>query len=90
MDVPDNLDNFLRDLLKEEGGNVQLDDEDKAFIDRILTSITQGSKGVFVAIYGKTEKLSLRSGVGQRHRTHRPGPGRDRWFAGARHQAVHE
>jgi hypothetical protein len=52
MDVPQNLDSFLSDLLKEEeGGAVQLDDEDKAFIDRILTSITQGSKGVFVVLH---------------------------------------
>ncbi|HYZ16933.1 MAG TPA: hypothetical protein VE591_11050 [Candidatus Acidoferrum sp.] len=51
MDCPDNLDLFLRDLLKEEGGAVQLDDEDKAFIDRILRSITQGSKGVFVVLH---------------------------------------
>ncbi|MDQ6927020.1 MAG: hypothetical protein M3154_12415 [Candidatus Eremiobacteraeota bacterium] len=51
MDVPDNLDIFLRDLLKEEGGAVQLDDEDRAFIDRILNSITQGSKGVFVVLH---------------------------------------
>ncbi|MDQ6941179.1 MAG: hypothetical protein M3169_01530 [Candidatus Eremiobacteraeota bacterium] len=51
MDVPDNLDTFLRDLLKEEGGAVQLDDEDRAFIDRILNSITQGSKGVFVVLH---------------------------------------
>src|ERR1035437_310334 len=51
MDCPDNLDTFLRDLLKEEGGAVQLDDEDRAFIDRILKSITQGSKGVFVVLH---------------------------------------
>ncbi len=51
MDCPENLDTFLRDLLKEEGGAVQLDDEDKAFIDRILHSITQGSKGVFVVLH---------------------------------------
>src|ERR1700733_4044928 len=51
MDVPDNLDTFLRDLLKEEGGAVQLDDDDRAFIDRILHSITQGSKGVFVVLH---------------------------------------
>jgi hypothetical protein len=52
MDVPENLDHFLTDLLKEEeGGAVQLDDEDRAFIDRILKSITQGSKGVFVVLH---------------------------------------
>jgi hypothetical protein len=53
MDCPDNLDVFLRDLLKEESesSSVQLDEEDKAFIDRILTSITQGSKGIFVVLH---------------------------------------
>ncbi len=53
MDVPENLDLFLGELLKEEerSGCVQLDDEDRAFIDRILTSITHGSKGVFVVMH---------------------------------------
>jgi uncharacterized protein involved in type VI secretion and phage assembly len=53
MDVPENLDTFLTDLLKEEAGNgcVQLDEEDLAFIDRILKSITLGSKGVFVVVH---------------------------------------
>jgi hypothetical protein len=51
MDCPENLDSLLRDILKDEGGNVQLDDEDRAFVDRILTSITQGSKGVFVVLH---------------------------------------
>jgi hypothetical protein len=53
MDVPENLDTFLTDLLKEEAshGCVQLDEEDLAFIDRILKSITLGSKGVFVVVH---------------------------------------
>jgi hypothetical protein len=53
MDVPDNLDGFLTDLLKEEVGNscAQLDEEDLAFVDRILKSITLGSKGVFVVVH---------------------------------------
>jgi len=51
MDCPENLDSLLREILKDEGGNVQLDDEDRAFVDRILTSITQGSKGVFVVLH---------------------------------------
>jgi len=53
MDVPENLDLFLGDMLREEerAGCVQLDDEDRAFIDRILTSITHGSKGVFVVVH---------------------------------------
>jgi hypothetical protein len=51
MDVPENLDTFLKDLLAEESSTVQLDDEDRAFIDRILKSITTGSKGVFVVLH---------------------------------------
>src|SRR5579875_1348440 len=51
MDCPDNLDLFLRALLKEGQGTVQLDEEDKAFIDRILKSITQASKGIFVVLH---------------------------------------
>jgi len=53
MDVPTNLDSFLKDLLREEqeGSNIQLDDEDRAFIDRIVKSITTGSKGVFVVLH---------------------------------------
>jgi hypothetical protein len=53
MDVPENMDTFLSDLLKEEESNgcVQLDEEDRAFIERILKSITLGSKGVFVVVH---------------------------------------
>ena len=51
MEVPENLDTFLKDLLAEESSTVQLDDEDRAFIDRILKSITTGSKGVFVVLH---------------------------------------
>lgn len=51
MDVPENLDYFLKDLLAEESAPVQLDDEDRAFIDRILKSITTGSKGIFVVLH---------------------------------------
>jgi hypothetical protein len=51
MDVPENLDTFLSDLLAEESAAVQLDAEDRAFIDRILKSITTGSKGIFVVLH---------------------------------------
>jgi hypothetical protein len=53
MDVPENLDSFLNKLLHEEqeGSAVQLDEEDKAFIDRIVKSITTGSKGIFVVLH---------------------------------------
>jgi hypothetical protein len=51
MDVPENLDTFLKDLLADESSPVQLDEEDRAFIDRILKSITAGSKGVFVVLH---------------------------------------
>ena len=51
MEVPENLDTFLKDLLADESTPVQLDEEDRAFIDRILKSITTGSKGVFVVLH---------------------------------------
>jgi hypothetical protein len=51
MDVPENLDTFLKELLEEEEASVQLDAEDRAFIDRILKSITTGSKGIFVVLH---------------------------------------
>jgi hypothetical protein len=51
MDVPSNFDTFLKELLAEESVPVQLDDEDRAFIDRILKSITTGSKGIFVVLH---------------------------------------
>jgi hypothetical protein len=51
MEVPENLDTFLKDLLADESSPVQLDEEDRAFIDRILKSITTGSKGVFVVLH---------------------------------------
>jgi len=51
MEVPSNLDTFLKDLLAEEEATVQLDAEDRAFVDRILKSITTGSKGIFVVLH---------------------------------------
>jgi hypothetical protein len=51
MDVPENLDGLLKELLTEEEASVQLDAEDRAFIDRILKSITTGSKGIFVVLH---------------------------------------
>jgi len=53
MNVPENLDSFLHELLKEEetGEVIHLDEEDRAFIDRIVRSITTGSKGIFVVLH---------------------------------------
>jgi hypothetical protein len=51
MDVPENIDGLLKELLAEEEATVQLDAEDRAFIDRILKSITTGSKGIFVVMH---------------------------------------
>jgi hypothetical protein len=50
MDIPENFDTFLQGLLKDDE-IIQLDDEDRAFIDRILKSITTGSKGIFVVLH---------------------------------------
>ena len=50
MEIPENIDTFLQGLLKDDE-IIQLDDEDRAFIDRILKSITTGSKGIFVVLH---------------------------------------
>jgi hypothetical protein len=50
MDIPENFDTFLQGLLKDDE-IIQLDDEDRAFIERILKSITTGSKGIFVVLH---------------------------------------
>jgi len=50
MDMPENLDKFLNALLADDE-MIQLDEEDRAFIDRILKSITTGSKGIFVVLH---------------------------------------
>ena len=51
MDTPDDMDLLLRDLLREEGPELALDADDKVFIDKILASITHGSRGVFVVVH---------------------------------------
>jgi hypothetical protein len=51
MEVPSNLDLFLRDMLSEDELQVALDAQDRAFVERIVTSITAGTKGVFVALH---------------------------------------
>ena len=50
MDIPENFDTFLQGLLKDED-IIKLDEEDRAFVDRILKSITTGSKGIFVVLH---------------------------------------
>jgi hypothetical protein len=51
MEVPRNLDLFLKDILAEDEAQNALDARDRAFIERILTSITSGTKGVFLALH---------------------------------------
>ena len=51
MDTPDDMDLPLRDLLREEAPAFELRADDKVFIDKILASITHGSKGVFVVMH---------------------------------------
>jgi hypothetical protein len=51
MDVPQNLDGFLKDLLRPDNAKVVLAEEDRAFLERILASIETGSKGVFVVLH---------------------------------------
>jgi len=56
MDTPENLDAFLTDLLQrstaeESVPHVELDDDDRAFVERIMDSVTTGSKGIFVVLH---------------------------------------
>jgi hypothetical protein len=56
METPDNLDAFLTDLLQKESNDepaphVELDDDDRAFVERIMESVTTGSKGIFVVLH---------------------------------------
>jgi hypothetical protein len=46
MDVPENLDTFLSDLLAEESSSVQLDADDRAFVDRICSARRRRSKQI--------------------------------------------
>jgi hypothetical protein len=57
METPENLDAFLTDLLQktaeaeEAAPHVELDDDDRAFVERIMESVTTGSKGIFVVLH---------------------------------------
>ena len=51
MEVPSNLDKFLKDMLSEDEAQNALDAQDRVFIQRILTSITGDTKGVFLALH---------------------------------------
>lgn len=51
MDIPNDLDAALRALLRDERKRCYLSDEDLAFLDRLLDSIQEGSRGVFVVIH---------------------------------------
>lgn len=61
METPENLDAFLSDLLQREADernadgapapHVELDDDDRAFVERIMESVTTGSKGIFVVLH---------------------------------------
>ena len=56
METPENLDAFLSNLLQknsdeETAPHVELDDDDRAFVERIMDSVTTGSKGIFVVLH---------------------------------------
>jgi len=55
MHTPDNLDAFLTALLQhadeERSSQVELDNDDRAFVERILDSVTTGSKGIFIVLH---------------------------------------
>ena len=52
MELPEDLDAALRALLKDTNTKrCYLSDGDLAFLDRLLDSIQDGSKGVFVVLH---------------------------------------
>lgn len=51
MQVPSDLDLFLKGMLSEDEPQIALNEQDYAFVKRILTSITSGTKGMFVALH---------------------------------------
>jgi hypothetical protein len=56
METPDNLDDFLAGLIRHAADDgteqdVKLNRDQRAFIERILDSVTTGSKGVFVVLH---------------------------------------
>lgn len=55
METPKNLDLFLANLIQEaaadDAPHVELDDDQRAFIERILDSVTTGSKGIFIVLH---------------------------------------
>jgi hypothetical protein len=56
MEIPENLDAFLATLLQpnadeEPRSRVQLDSDERAFVEHILDSVTTGSKGIFVVLH---------------------------------------
>ena len=59
MDVPDDLEALLRKLVQKEAEGSALAAEDRVFVDRILDSITHGSKGVFIALHPNNDMQYL-------------------------------
>lgn len=56
MDTPANLDSFLANLLAgqtddEPAPNMGLDGDDRSFVDKMLESVTTGSKAIFVVLH---------------------------------------
>ena len=54
METPKNIDAFIADLLKTQPSNScpgVIDDDDRAFVERIMDSVTTGSKGIFVVLH---------------------------------------
>jgi hypothetical protein len=56
MEIPENLDAFLTNLLQpsadeEPALHVELNNDERAFAERIMDSVTTGSKGIFVVLH---------------------------------------
>jgi hypothetical protein len=56
LDTPENLDAFLTTLLQhgadeEPASRAKLDGADREFVERIMDSVTTGSKGIFIVLH---------------------------------------
>jgi hypothetical protein len=52
MDTPEDLDAYLADLLQTpDDTGMEIGPDERAFVDRMLRSISTGSKGLFVVLH---------------------------------------
>jgi hypothetical protein len=57
MELPENLDGFLTNLLQQDSADeesasrVKRDSDERAFVERIINSVSSGSRGIFVVLH---------------------------------------